>query len=188
MFAVHQTPVVCGQLVDDNVFLPERFTDEEVIWEFEHAKVPLSATFAASQMTPPDGAFSVKVPGLTVQGLHLVPKSYEIPLRSAAAGIPETMKYTGGNLEADPAKPILRLHGTGKIDRKEIKVQTEVTTLGELGGEFAKAFQKEATIEIIKLAVSSTLKAATKISIGGKAGIEGTFEILYLVGYEVKRL
>jgi hypothetical protein len=52
---------------------------------------------------------------------------------------------------------------------------------------FGRDFECEATIEIIKLAVSSTLKAATKISVGGEAGIEGTFEILYLVGYEVKK-
>jgi hypothetical protein len=43
---------------------------------------------------------------------------------------------------------------------------------------FGRDFECEATIEIIKLAVSSTLKAATKISVGGEAGIEGTFEPL----------
>ncbi|KAB2902714.1 MAG: hypothetical protein F9K27_15895 [Anaerolineae bacterium] len=188
MLASYSAKVVFGVLVDDVQYTIEQYTDEQIVWQVEHEKVPLSATFSAKQITPIDGSFQVTVPGMAVEDLHLVPKNYSIPLRTNAPKLPDEMKYTVNKIQVDPKSPILHFKGTATLKTKTVKIAVKVNGEGELTGEWGRDFEKEATIDIVKLAVKSTLKAATRIMIGGEAGIEGTFEILYLESYEVKQI
>ncbi len=159
------------------------------MWEFDHLKVPLSGTFIISQITPPSGSFKVQIPAISVPGVTPIQaQTFDVPFRSTAPWLPETMKYTLGKIQADANTPRLHFRGTGKVLRKEIELTFKVNAAGELLGEVGKEFEKEASINIVKFAINTTLKAAVKFMFGAEAGIKATFEILYLAGYEVKQL
>lgn len=64
----------------------------------------------------------------------------------------------------------------------------EVSPSGELTDDLTRAFQADGTIELVKVRLSSTLKAAVKARLDGKAAIKGTFEILYFKGFELKQV
>jgi hypothetical protein len=98
------------------------------------------------------------------------------------------LKATVNDLKIDLKSTNLSFQGAGKIGKRDIEVTTKVNASGELSADFGPKFEQEATIEIVKLALSSTLKAAAKTNIGGEAAIKGTFEILYLIVYEVKQV
>ena len=108
-----------------------------------------------------------------------------IPL---ASNLPGEMKGFVNKIQIKDKETTLHFQGTGKIGKKEIEVTAEVNGNGELTGEFGRDFTSEATVEIVKLALSSKLKGGVKTTIGGKTGIKGIFEILYLIGYEIKQL
>ena len=188
MKATYSGHVRFGQLLDDDKQLIEWSSSEDVIWDAPHEKIPLTATFTVSNMQPPTGEFTIEVPGLTVDGLAIKAQTFKVPLRTGSLELPETLNHTVNGIKADPKSPALHFHGTGALKTKEIKLSFEVSSTGELLGEIAREFEKGASLEILKLALKSTLKSAVKIAIGGKAGIEGTFEIIYLKGYEVKQL
>jgi hypothetical protein len=104
----------------------------------------------------------------------------------AGEGLYRVARASAWAIDANSTKQFFQ--GTGKIGKRDIEVTAKVNADGELAGDFGRDFEREATVEIIKLAVKSTLKAAVKTTIGGEAAIKGTFEILYLIGYELKQI
>lgn len=172
----------------DSKLLDIRTTDQLAQWEVETELTPLGLQMLAFDIVPFTGGFSVSVPGITVDGLALKEASYQVPLRTAASNLPAELKDAVPSIKIPPNSNVLTFVGTGKLETRDIKVTAKVGAGGELSADFGREFQKEATIEIVKLALSSTLKAAVKTTLNGEAAIEGTFEILYLVGYELKQL
>jgi len=172
----------------DSAVLGEQFTNEAATWKVINENTPLSISFLAHEVTPFTGGFVISVPGITVEGFTLKEANYTVPLRGTGKTLIGDFKFTVNKLQVDVKANNLFFHGTGKIGKKDIEVIAEVNSGGELTGEFGRDFQAEGTIEVIKLAISSKLKAAVKTTLGGKAAIKGTFEILYIIGYEVKQL
>jgi hypothetical protein len=172
----------------DTLLLNPIETDQLAVWDVESEKTPFAVSVLVSDIVPFTGGFSIAVPGITVEGLTLKETTYNVPLRAAASNLPGELKGVVNNLKIDPNSTKLFFQGTGKIGKRDIEVTTKVNAGGELSGDFGKDFQTEATVEIIKLALKSTLKAAVKTTIGGEAAIKGTFEILYLIGYDLKQI
>ncbi len=175
-----------GELLNDWAFLQEQSTNSEAIWTVDHPAAPLVLHINVVNPSSPGGAFSVQVPPLDVSGLVLSARSYDVPLRGGLT-MPTKLERTLNGIKSDPKNPTLSFQGVGKIGRKEIEITSKVNTTGEILGEFGKEFAKEATIEIVKLAIKSTLKAAVRATVGGELGIKGTYEIIYLIGYDVKQ-
>jgi hypothetical protein len=109
-------------------------------------------------------------------------------MRAAASNLPGELKGVANNLKIEANSTKLFFQGIGKIGKRDIEVTAKVNAGGELSADFGRDFEREATIDIIKVALKSTLKAAVKTTIGGEAAIKGTFEILYLVGYDLKQI
>jgi hypothetical protein len=173
----------------DSKYLEFRTTDSVANWKVEREGTPSALKILASEVKPFTGEFSIAVPGIKVdEMLSLKKTTYSIPLRGAANTLPGELIDTFNDIKIKDKETLLKFQGTGKIGKKDIEVIAEVSPLGELTGDFASAFTAEVPIEILKLALSGNLKAAVKTTISGKAGIKGTVEILYLVGYEVKQL
>lgn len=172
----------------DSKLLDLRTTDQLAQWEVETEFTPLGIQILAFDIVPYTGGFAIAVPGITVDGLALKESTYNVPMRAAASNLTAELKDALPSLKINPNSTALSFQGTGKIGKRDIKVTAKVGAGGELAAEFGRAFEKEATIEIVKLALSSTLKAAVKTTINGEAAIEGTFEILYLIGYELKQV
>ena len=175
-------------MTDDTVpFIPSR-TNSAAIFHARHQGVPAAVTIRATAPKSPGGGFAVHVPPLEVDGRKLTERSYDIPVRTNVSAIDVVMQDTIVGPKADPKYPVLYFEVVGKLNRKEIKVTSEITLAGELAGDFQKAFTREATLEVLKLAIASTLKAAVKVNVGGKTGIEGTYEIVFYEGFEVKQV
>jgi hypothetical protein len=172
----------------DTLLLNPYETDQIAVWDVESEKTPFGISFTVSNIVPFSGGFSIAVPGITVDGLALKETTYNVPQRAAALNLTGELKGVVNKLTIDPKSTKLFLQGTGKIGRKDIKVTAKVNGAGEFLGEFGKDFEREATVEIVKLALKSTLKAAVKTTLGGELAIESTFEILYLIGYELKQI
>jgi len=182
--------VVSGQVFgakgDTQVLNPIE-TDQIAVWDVESEKTPLAFRVVVANIVPFSGGFTVAVPGITVDGLALKETTYNVPLRAAASNLIGDLKGVVNNLKIDPNASKLFFQGTGKIGKRDIEVTVKVNGQGELSADFGRDFEREATIEIVKLALKSTLKAAVKTTIGGEAAIKGTFEILYLIGYDLKQ-
>jgi hypothetical protein len=181
-----------GELVfgakGDTLLLNPYETDQIAVWDVESEKTPFAFRVVVSDIVPFTGRFSVAVPGMSVDGLTLKETTYNVPLRAAAADLAGELKGVANNLKIDPKSTNLFFQGTGKIGKRDIEVTAKVNAGGELSGDFGRDFETAATIEIIKLGLKSTLKAAVKTTIGGEAAIKGTFEILYLIGYDLKQV
>ena len=172
----------------DSLVLNPYTTSQIAIWDVDSEKTPFALSIIASDVVPFTGGFAIAVPGITVDGLALKQTTYNVPLRAAASNLSGELKATVNNLKIDPATTKLFFQGTGKIGKRDIEVTAKVNAAGELSADFGREFEREATVEIVKLALSSSLKAAVKTTIGGEAAIKGTFEILFLIGYEVKQV
>lgn len=176
-----------GAKGDSKVLSPQTGS-QNILWDVESDKNPLGLSMIAMDIEPYTGGFSISVPGITVDGLALKEANYQVPLRAAASNLAGELRSSVPAIKVNQKSTVLYFQGIGKIGKRDIKVTAEVGAGGELVGEFGRSFEKEATIEIVKLAVSSTLKAAAKTTLNGKMAIEGTFEILYLIGYEIKQI
>lgn len=172
----------------DTLLLNPYETDQIAVWDVESEKTPFALSVLVSDIVPFSGGFSVAVPGITVEGLTLKETTYNVPMRAAASNLSGELKGVVNNLKIDANSTKLFFQGTGKIGKRDIEVTAKVNAGGELSGDFGRDFEREATVEIIKLALKSTLKAAVKTTIGSEAAIKGTFEILYLIGYELKQI
>jgi len=172
----------------DTLLLNPLETDQIAVWDVDSEKTPFALSMLVSDIVPFTGGFSVAVPGIMVDGLALKETTYNVPVRAAATNLTGELKGVVNNLKIDPNSTKLFFQGTGKIGKRDIEVTAKVNAGGELSGDFGRDFEREATIEIVKLALTSTLKAAVKTTIGGEAAIKGTFEILYLIGYELKQV
>jgi hypothetical protein len=191
MRASYDCDVYIGNLVDDRIQLLQYTTDEVVHWQVELAKKPIYCIFKVSNITPPDGSFKVIVPLREVPGLptSLKKMDYTLPLRDADPRIPIEMKYALNGIRADTKNPELDFHGTGTLGTKTIKITAKVNAEGELTGGWERAFEAAASIEkIANVGITATLTGAVRVMIGAEVGVEATFEIIYLKGYEVKQL
>lgn len=186
MEAMYVGELIFGAKGDTQVLNPIE-TDQIAVWDVDSEKTPLAFRVVVANIVPFSGGFSVAVPGITVDGLALKETTYNVPLRAAASNLVGELKGVVNNLKIDPNSSKLFFQGTGKIGKRDIEVTAKVNAAGELSADFGRDFEREATVEIVKLALKSTLKAAVKTTLGGEAAIKGTFEILYLIGYELKQ-
>ncbi len=187
MEAMYVGELIFGAKGDSQVLNPIE-TDQIAVWDVESEKTPFAFRVVVANIVPFSGGFSVAVPGITVDGLTLKETTYNVPLRAAASNLVGELKGVVNNLKIDPNSAKLFFQGTGKIGKRDIEVTAKVNAGGELSADFGRDFEREATVEIVKLALKSTLKAAVKTTIGGEAAIKGTFEILYLIGYDLKQV
>jgi hypothetical protein len=178
-----------ADLTDDTIpFVPTR-TDERAIFHARHQGSPVSVTIEVKDFISPGGSFGIDVPAIAVDNkLTLKAARYKIPLRGDLQNISAILKDTVLIQKADPKNPVLSFEVTGKIGRKEIKVTSKIKGEGELSSDFERALEREATVEILKLAINSTLKSAIKVMIGTEVGIEGTYEIIFFDGLELKQV
>lgn len=172
----------------DSKLLDLRTTDQLAQWEVETDLTPLGLQIMAFDIVPFTGGFTIAVPGITVDGLTIKQSTYHVPMRAIASNLPVELKDSVPSIKIDPTSNVLTFAGVGQVKSRDIKVAVKVGGEGEFAAEFGRAFEKEATIEIVKLALASSMKSAIKTTIDGEAAIEGTFEILYLVGFELKQI
>ena len=177
MEAMYVGELIYGAKGDTQVLNPIE-TDQIAVWDVETEKTPFAFRVVVANIVPFSGGFSVAVPGITVDGLALKETTYNVPLRAAASNLIGDLKGVVNNLKIDPNSTKLFFQGTGKIGKRDIEVTAKVNAAGELSADFGRDFEREATVEIVKLALKSTLKAAVKTTIGGETAIKGTFEIL----------
>ncbi len=71
---------------------------------------------------------------------------------------------------------------------RSISASAKVGAGGELAGDLTRAFEASGTIEIVKLAATAALKAATKATVDGEAAVKATVEVQFVKGYELKHV
>jgi hypothetical protein len=159
----------------------------EVVWHVTHVGVPVAILVVVRNPVSPGGQLGIDVPSLTLDGLHVKQATYSIPARQQVQ-MPVELHHTLTSFKADPANPKLTFHGVCKIDRKEIEITSEVGGGGEILGELGRELEVGASVEVLKMAVKAALKSAVKVMVNGKVGIKGTYEVLYIIGYELKQI
>ena len=190
--------IYSGQIYFDDIpaeegglFIPDRFTNAVASWDVKEKGIPTHLSILAREIRPINTALAVKVPGLTIEDLTLQARDYSVPLRATGDVLPVD-KLTA-NCKVDRTKviienPTLNFEGTGIIAKRDIDVTIKVGVGGDLSADINSAFEGRDTFEIVKLAMSAALKGGVKTNINGEVAIKGTFEIVYLKGYELKHV
>jgi hypothetical protein len=159
-------------------------------WDnIELAAEPIGAHFIAQDVEPFATSFAVEVPGITIDGLSLKETTYKVPLRTGANNFIRDLESNVDDLKIDPKSTLLRFRGIAEVASKQIEITVEVNEQGELTGDLSREISASGGVEkLLELAISATLKGGAKVSIEGKQGIKGNFEIVYLVGWKVNQI
>ncbi len=172
------------------LYLQTQSVNTVAVWTLRHDGSPTHVSVHATEIKPVAFDLSLSVPGLVLDGLTLKADTYRVPLTTVGRTLPDSYSATAilDKAKLDAANPTVKLEGTLVIGKRDIEVTFKVGAGGELAGDLTRAFEASGTIEIVKLAATAALKAATKVTVNGEAAVKATVEVQFVKGYELKHV
>lgn len=157
------------------------------VWEFDDEGRPFSIEIRVHDMTSPFEPLYLDLPVPNAAKTDIIAgQTFRIPFRNTPK-VPKGLSKKLNGIKADPANPIVSLAGTGRLAKHTITYKAKLRAQGEIGADIERELEGKATVEILEFLTKIVLKGAVKVEVEGEIEVQLTYDLIYIVGYDLKQ-